>query len=78
MAKKKTSAEKLGDVSNQIAAVRDVFMDADKKGLGQGKPGTGEIACPICKRGKIRYNVASCNGHVAAACSTPKCLRFIQ
>jgi hypothetical protein len=43
-----------------------------------GKGTSGEIDCPGCKAGKIRFVFASCNGHLHAACSTPGCFGVIQ
>lgn len=44
-----------------------------------GKPGTtGEVVCPKCKKGKIRYSFARSNGHLWASCSTEKCFTVIQ
>lgn len=38
----------------------------------------GEFACPCCEGGTVRYRVAACNGHIAAACSTPGCARWVE
>ncbi len=38
----------------------------------------GEIDCPACRDGKIKYTVSGYNGHVWAKCTTPDCIRFIQ
>jgi hypothetical protein len=43
----------------------------------QGKPGTGELPCPICERGTVSYSVASSRA-VAVRCSTPGCVRFMS
>ncbi len=40
--------------------------------------GQGEMACPLCKSGKLRYSRNSYNGHVQAACSTPDCVRWVE
>lgn len=36
--------------------------------------GSGEIACPVCKVGRLRYSRSGYNGHVHAACSTSGCV----
>ena len=44
-----------------------------------GKRGVqGSVPCPVCASGTVRYSVASCNGHVWAACSTKGCVRFME
>ena len=40
--------------------------------------GAGEMACPVCKTGKLRYSRAGYNGHVHAACSTDTCVRWME
>jgi len=45
----------------------------------EGKRGVGGvIECPVCKTGKLRFSVARCNGHVHAACTTDKCVRWME
>lgn len=40
--------------------------------------GAGEMDCPICKTGKLRYSRSSYNGHVHAACSSDGCVRWME
>lgn len=40
--------------------------------------GAGEMQCPVCKAGKLRYSRAGYNGHVHAACSTETCVRWME
>ncbi len=40
--------------------------------------GRGEIKCPVCERGTLRYSRAACNGHIHAACSTEGCMRWME
>lgn len=40
--------------------------------------GAGEMECPVCKTGKLRYSRAAYNGHVHAACSTETCVRWME
>lgn len=42
------------------------------------KQGSGEIDCPICKTGKLRFSVARSNGHVHAHCSTRLCMSWME
>lgn len=39
---------------------------------------SGSLDCPICKSGTLRYSISSHNGHIAAACTTPGCARWIE
>lgn len=34
----------------------------------------GQIPCKECGDGVLHYSIAGYNGHIAACCSTPKCL----
>lgn len=45
--------------------------------IASGKTG-GEIECPACKTGKVRFSVARSNGHVHAGCSTEGCARWME
>lgn len=38
----------------------------------------GEIDCPNCKGGKLRFSVAKLNGHIHAACSTKGCAAWME
>lgn len=40
--------------------------------------GAGEMACPICRTGKLQYSRSSYNGHVRAQCSTNNCVAWIE
>lgn len=40
--------------------------------------GAGEMACLVCKTGRLRYSRANYNGHVHAACSTEGCVRWME
>ena len=40
--------------------------------------GAGEMACPICGTGKLRYSRSGYNGHVHAACTTETCVRWME
>lgn len=68
--------EKIAD--SLVLAMAAVALDVKRRGLKRGHGGQGEVDCPACGRGKIKYSVASYNGHLAALCSTKRCLRFMQ
>lgn len=40
--------------------------------------GSGEMPCPVCKDGTLRYSRAAYNGHVHACCSNPECVRWME
>jgi transcriptional regulator with XRE-family HTH domain len=63
--------------SDAILALAAVHEDAKKRGLKKGNGGTSEIECPIDK-GRLRYSVASVNGHIWGACSNPDCVRWME
>lgn len=39
---------------------------------------SGEIPCPCCEGGKLRFSVSGYNGHIHAACSTEGCARWLE
>ena len=43
-----------------------------KRGVG------GEIACPACENGMLRFSIAGSNGHCHAHCSTEGCLSWME
>lgn len=40
--------------------------------------GAGRMPCPVCKNGVLSYSRAGVNGHIRAACSTDKCVRWVE
>lgn len=38
----------------------------------------GELECPICKIGKLRYGIAESNGHIHAGCTTESCVAWME
>jgi hypothetical protein len=40
--------------------------------------GQGEMECPVCKTGKLRYSRSALNGHVHARCSTEGCVAWME
>lgn len=52
--------------------------DATEKGFGVGSAGRGEIPCPACKKGALRYTVAAVNGHMHASCTTKGCASWME
>lgn len=46
-----------------------------KKGMAGA---SGEIPCPACKSGTLRFSRAGYNGHIHAACSTKGCVAWME
>ncbi len=59
-------------------AYRAAKKDAAEHGYGRGCSGKGSIPCPICKTGRLAYQVASLNGHMHAACTTKGCVSWME
>lgn len=49
---------------------------------GPWKSGTprcsGEIPCPCCDGGKLRFSRAGINGHIHAGCTTANCVQWME
>jgi len=58
----------------RIQKVRDAIVQKTKGERGI----TGDMDCPACGTGRLRYSVARCNGHVHARCSTENCVSFME
>lgn len=59
-------------IGQMFATAELIVADAGgKKGV------TGTVTCPVCG-GTLRYSIAAGNGHVAAACRTEGCQRWMQ
>lgn len=65
-------------VANFKKATSATREDANARGLGKGNGGMGEILCPVCGTGRLKYSVAGVNGHIWGACSTEGCVRWMQ
>lgn len=66
-------------VMNRVAVAHAAAKaDAEARGLRKGTGGTGEMPCPCCKDGLLRYSVASYNGHMHAKCSTEDCVSWME
>lgn len=53
-------------------------MGVAREAILATKRGSGEIDCPICKAGKLRFSVARVNGHVHAHCTTRLCMSWME
>jgi hypothetical protein len=45
---------------------------------GQSQSVGGEIPCPVCAKGTLRYSRAGYNGHIHARCSTVGCVAWME
>jgi len=45
---------------------------------GKSRDLVGEMACPVCATGTLRYSIARLNGHIHAVCSTDGCARWME
>lgn len=66
------------DIAKSLEAVNAAHKDAKSRGLGKGSGGYGELLCPVCKTGILKYSVASYNGHIHGSCSTDGCVRWME
>jgi hypothetical protein len=48
----------------------------EKEGKSRGV--VGELDCPVCSTGKLKYSIANINDHIHAACLTDKCVRWMK
>ncbi len=45
----------------------------------KGAPGaSGNIPCPVCKTGELRFSRAGYNGHIHAGCTTDGCVGWLE
>jgi hypothetical protein len=61
----------------QLATARRAIVDHAGE-YKPGKPSVGTIACPICTTGQLDYIRDASNGHIRAACSTEKCVSWME
>lgn len=61
-----------------MKAAEAAHQDAKSRGLGKGKGGAGEIKCPACERGRLRYVVNERRGHMRGVCTTPDCVNWVE
>jgi len=39
---------------------------------------SGQLPCPICETGTLRFSRSGVNGHIHAGCSTETCVRWME
>lgn len=63
---------------NCLLAMAKAHEHARASRLKKGTGGRGELPCPACEKGTLRYSVAGINGHMHAACSDQACVRWME
>ena len=67
------------DVANVLAVVCTIAQHCDPI---QERAYAGDVACPICARGRLRYRFLGRRGGrmdaMRAKCSTPGCVGFLS
>ncbi len=58
---------------NRINVARKAIVDH----IAETREESGAIECPVCK-GRLRYSMARCNGHIHAQCSNPECVNWME
>lgn len=61
-----------------FSAHKAAKADAKVKGFRKGHAGAGELPCPVCDGGTLRYTVAAYNGHMHGRCSTANCVSWME
>lgn len=74
----KEADERIASYERGVKARGAAKADAKARGFAKGSGGIGEIACPCCDGGKLRYSVASYNGHMHGRCSTQGCVSWME
>lgn len=78
MAKRRAPGAKMDEATRTLlvhslqAAARIRQQEGTRRGV------RGEIPCPHCGSGRVRYSIAQLNGHIWAQCTTPDCVRFLE
>lgn len=65
-------------LTNTVTA-RKAIVDHCGGPWKKGMPGSsGEIPCPVCTIGKLRFSRSGYNGHIHAGCTTDGCVCWMQ
>ena len=70
--------EIIGRGDRTMKAMTKAHEHAKQNGLRKGNGGRGEMPCPICETGTLRYSVAGYNGHMHAQCNTEGCVSWME
>jgi hypothetical protein len=69
---------------DKILTARKAILAELKRRALEHKPqdnyysGAGEMPCPVCGTGKLRYSRSGYNGHVHARCSNDGCVAWME
>lgn len=75
-----TAAEVQADEEmwEKITAETLTAKAAIEQAIKAGAPSTGDIPCPACKAGQLKYSRSDYNGHIWAKCTTEDCVTFME
>jgi len=62
---------------NRFIAASIKVIDHIRETYGKSDA-SGEIACPLCEVGTVRFVVNGFNGHTRGYCGTRGCLRWVE
>jgi hypothetical protein len=75
----RAEAEQWAEAVQRCVIGRSAASDhAKERGFGRGHGGVGEVPCPVCGAGTIRYSVAGYNGHMHGRCTTKGCVSWME
>ena len=60
------------DVDNFFSGIDKVLGEIPKEGT------SGEMPCPVCGTGTVKWVRVAYNKHIRLGCSTPDCIIMIQ
>lgn len=70
MSHESVTKREIDPLLERIVVAREAILATEREG--------GEIDCPICKTGKLRFSVSPSNGHVHAHCTTRQCVSWME
>jgi hypothetical protein len=65
----------IGDLMNGID---EILKSIPKDDIKNKTSQSGELPCPVCKTGTIRWVRVAYNRHIRLGCSTPDCIMMMQ
>lgn len=74
-AEEKWFSERMANTGKARKAIVEHLGGPWKKGM-QGA--VGQIVCPVCMTGDLRFSRAGYNGHIHAGCTTPNCVGWME
>jgi hypothetical protein len=74
-AEEKWLKERIANVGKARTAIVEHLGGPWKRGMAGA---SGQIPCPVCSTGNLRFSRAGINGHVHAQCNTPDCVGWME